>query len=505
MSATVAGSPSHPKTTLWQRQLQHYPAEGARRFYLALVVLITVALYYELYVGAGVAPLVMRDLHMPFEYLVLTLAIANACGAFASLLAGLSDRFGRANLVVYGLLIVGLLTGVAVPAVHTRFAYAALGVAVGFVEGIILVATPALIRDFSPQVGRATAMGFWTIGPVLGSLLTSAVNSATLDSLPGWRPQFIICGAFGIVVFVLAFIFLRELKPALRDQTMVNEQDRQLNERRAATGAGHADTRNPWGQMLRPDIIGSALGVSLLLLVYYTTVAFGVIYLVTVFGFSPGRANFLLNWSWAANAVALIVAGIWSDKLRVRKPLMLAGGIGAALMIWLFMGHGQNTHPSFAVMALIASGISILMGGAYATWMASFTETIEAHNPALTATGLAIWGWLLRLVVTGSFLALPHVVNTVTVLVEAPGTLAAAKQIKAANAPMPPELAAELQAIGQAAHDTAGQWQAWYTICALGAVAFVFLIFSMKGRWSPKRALQDELDHNAAVARELAG
>ena len=32
----------------------------------------------------------------------------------------------------------------------------------GFVEGICLVATPALIRDFSPQVGRATAMGFWT-------------------------------------------------------------------------------------------------------------------------------------------------------------------------------------------------------------------------------------------------------------------------------------------------------------------------------------------------------
>ena len=39
--------------------------------------------------------------------------------------------------------------------------------------------------------------------------------------------------------------------------------------------------------MLRADIIGSALGVSLLLLVYYTTVAFGVIYLVTVFGFTP--------------------------------------------------------------------------------------------------------------------------------------------------------------------------------------------------------------------------
>ena len=40
---------------------QHYPKTGARRAYLALVVLITVALYYALYVGGGVTPLYMRS------------------------------------------------------------------------------------------------------------------------------------------------------------------------------------------------------------------------------------------------------------------------------------------------------------------------------------------------------------------------------------------------------------------------------------------------------------
>jgi MFS family permease len=57
---------------------------------------------------------------------------------------------------------------------------------VSFVEGIILVATPALIRDFAPQVGRATAMGFWTIGPVLGSLTVSADQHA--DAAERTRP-----------------------------------------------------------------------------------------------------------------------------------------------------------------------------------------------------------------------------------------------------------------------------------------------------------------------------
>ena len=50
-------------------------------------------------------------------------------------------------------------------------------------EGICLVATPALIRDFSPQVGRATAMGFWTSGPVIGSLIVSVVGSATIPAV----------------------------------------------------------------------------------------------------------------------------------------------------------------------------------------------------------------------------------------------------------------------------------------------------------------------------------
>ena len=373
------------------RQLAHYPAPNIRRRYLALVVLITVALYYALYVGGGVAPLAMKAMGISFDFLVGSLAIGNALGAFASLLAGFMDRFGRARLVVYGLLVVMALTTFAVPQVHDKYAYAGLGIIVGFVEGIILVATPALTRDFSPQVGRAAAMGMWAMGPVLGSLLTSAVVGSTVTLFGAWQAQFQLCGVFGLVVFMLAFLFLKELKPELRDQIMVNERDRLLNELRARGLDVRAAHAHAWRQVLRPDILASAFGVSVLLLVYYTTVAFGVIFLVVIFHFTPARANLLLNWCWAANAVALLGAGLLSDRLRVRKPFMLLGGSGAAAMIWVFLAHGAE-RPSFAAMALVACTISALLGIAYAAWMASFTETVEAHNPALTATGLALAG-----------------------------------------------------------------------------------------------------------------
>ena len=316
---------------LWNRELATYPEHGTRRLYLLLVVLITVALYYELYVGGGVATLMLPELKIPFPVFVYVLAAGNLLGAFASLLAGLADRFGRANLVVYGLLLVGLITLFWMPNLKTTLEWGIATSAVAFVEGIVLVATPALIRDFSPQVGRATAMGFWTVGPVLGSLAVSAVNTATLPYTHTWQSQFVICGVIGLVIFLLAFLFLRELAPNLRDQVMVSERDRVLVELKAKGLDIEASLRNPWRQMMHLDVIASALGVSTLLLFYYTAVGFGIIYLVTVFQFSVADANALSNWSWGVNALALIVAGLLSDRLRVRKPFMLVGGIGGVV------------------------------------------------------------------------------------------------------------------------------------------------------------------------------
>jgi MFS family permease len=487
---------------LWRRELNHYPALGVRRLQLGLVVAVTVALYYELYVGGGVATLLLGQLQMPFPYFVLILAFGNLAGAFASLVAGLTDRMGRANLVVVGLGIVGLLTLVVTPNVTTKLEYGLVYGAVAFIEGIILVATPALIRDFSPQVGRATAMGFWTVGPVLGSLAVSAVNSATLPKFGTWQSQYEICGVIGLVVFAAALFWLRELSPGLRDQIMVSERDRVLVEARAKGLDIEASLRHPWRQMMHVDVLASALGVSLLLLFYFTAVGFGVIYLITVFGYSVAEANGVANWAWGSNAVALIVAGVLSDRLRVRKPFMLAGGLGAAAMMYGYLMLA-GTHPAYWTLVFFTTGQSVLVGFAYTTWMASFTETVEAHNPALTATGLAVWGWIIRVVITIFFLCLPVVVSSVTPLVEAPYFLGLLHAALAAHTAPSPALMAQLGAIQEAAKAAPGQWRVWYEICIAGVAVFIGCIFLMRGHWSPAAAAADEAAHNEMVQREL--
>ncbi|NED67264.1 MFS transporter, partial [Streptomyces sp. SID10244] len=82
-----------------------------------------------------------------------------------------------------------------------------------------------------------------------------------------------------------------------------------------------------WRQMMRFDIVGPAIAISLFLMFYYIAVGFFVVYFATTFGYSEARANALANWYWIANAIALIVAGVVSDKIRVRKPLMAIGTV----------------------------------------------------------------------------------------------------------------------------------------------------------------------------------
>src|ERR1700735_4220615 len=270
---------------LWRRQLQAYPDTRPRLLYLAITVLATITLYYELYVSASVSTLILINLHMSFTCFVVTLAFGNLIGAFGSLFAGLADRLGRANLVVGGLLLTGIFTAFVIPAMTSKWGFGIATFVVGLVEGICLVATPALIRDFSPQVGRATAMGFWTAGPVLGSLIVAVVGSATIPAVvhnPGiWTHQYRICGIAGLVVFVVALIGLRELSPRLRDQLMVTMRDRALIEARAKGIDIEAALKHPFRQLLKPDVVVSSVAVSVMLLVYYTAVAFGVVYLAT--------------------------------------------------------------------------------------------------------------------------------------------------------------------------------------------------------------------------------
>ena len=429
------------------RDLESYPANSQRIVYLALSVAATIVLYYESYVLPSVAPLVLTTFHISFStYVFLTLG-SNLLGAMSSLIGSLSDRLGRANLVVYGVVVTSIIT-LAIAFTGVTALFIVLSLILGFVEGIILVATPALVRDFSPRLGRATAMAFWTVGPVGGSLIITLVASLTLSVFGTWQSQYIIAAIFGLIISALCFFGLRDLSPALRAQIMTALQEKTLLEARSRGIDVAAALKNPWRQMLRPQIIMSALGISLFLLLYYAAVAYFPIYLNTIFKYPLVLANGLLSIYWICDVIASIVTGIVSDRLEVRKPFMVYGAIANIIIILLFISRiGQPTSP--LLMGIIFALFGFTGPIAYVGWMAGYTETIEDINPALVATGIAVWGFLIRWVVVLSTLAFSFVVVNIK---------------------------------------NPAQWATWWWVCIAGVIVFLPTAFLTSGYWSPARA-----------------
>jgi MFS family permease len=431
---------------LGQRGLEHYPSNGWRIWYLALAVIATIMLYYESYVLPSVAPLVLHSFNLAVSSYALILLASNLIGALSAIFGSMSDRIGRSNLIVYGLLVTGVGT-LAISFTSTLGLFLTLIFVLGFVEGIILVVTPALVRDFSPRFGRALAMGFWTVGPVGGSVLATALASQTLPTYGTWQSQYVIAGIIGLAIFLLCFFCLRELSPGMRDQVMNSVREKELVESRAAGIDVEKALQHPWRQMLHPRLIVSALGISLYLLMYFAAVGYFPIYLSSIFKFSVAQANGLVSVFWIVNVIAAIAIGFISDRTLVRKPYMLVGCLATIVVTLLFISRiGVPTSAALMTVFLSLFGVTLAVG--YVTWMAAFTETIEDINPALVATGLAVEGFILRMIVVLSTLAFSFVVTN--------------------------------QLDGQ-------QWATWWWVCIAGLVVFIPTIFVASGYWRPTR------------------
>jgi hypothetical protein len=252
----------------------------------------------------------------------------------------------------------------------------------------------------------------------------------------------------------------------------------------------------------------------------------------------------------------------------------LVGAVGSIVMLIVFLLQATHAHTAFNTLIVLEVFLAAFISLTYAPWMAGYTEMVEAKNPALVGTGLALWGWILRLTVGLSFLFLPLVVNAVNpvvdnlplatpqiqnFLVQHPESVAFAQQHAAflgvlnepKNKPIVSRLAAnpsganiaaatvalgpknfalvvkyetqlkalvvpyetqldylaahqsQLTALQKGVAKSPKQWQHWLWVCVAGMALFIPTIWLNRGRWSPKKAREDEAEHEEDVAKEL--
>jgi len=466
-SAPAAGHASGPGIgRLWHRDLGGYPRGSYRIFLLAIVVLANIIFTWTVYAGNAATTVIFPHFGMTLNYYSDLLVVAGICGGLAAYITSFGDRWGRANMVVIGLAINAVFALWAVPDAPSKTWYAVFTCLLYLADGAIFVGTPALVRDFSPQLQRGLAMGFWTLGPVAGFFVLSVVANAYLPQVvtfANWQELYRFSGYAAIVMFVICLLFLRELSPGMRSQRMAAMHEHVLVEARARGLDLEALTRNRWRQMLHVNTVLSPIAINLFLVIYLTAISYFVFYLPEFLGFTLSSFNGLQEIYWGVDIVALLVFGWLSDRLLVRKPFMVAGSVGLIVAIILLMNAKHGV--SFTSMALILSLLSLSLACGYGPWFASFTETLEEHNPALIATGSSLYGFATRLVGVPFGLIIPHIVGS----------------------PL----------------ETASGWHTWFYVCIGCVVVFIPFIFTMHGHWRPSKARADLRRHQELVAAEI--
>lgn len=390
------------------RELAPYPSDRARLVQLALVVVATIGLYYQVAIGSVFAPQISAVLDLSLSQQLTVSLVAYAAGALAAAVTGLADRWGRANLVVYGLLATAGVT-FALGSVHTRQTYLVLTGTAGLVEGALLVATAALTRDFAPPPNRALALGCWAVGPAVGSLLATVSGPTSWLGGRYYGDQFRVGSAVGLGVFIIVFVGLRDLAPQLRAQVLFERRDRTLVRSQPPGTDLRPLLRARRRKLLRGDTIAPVVGMAFFL-AFAATANYLLVVFFPTYGLTAGPTRELVSWYWAAQAVTLVVTGVGSDRFGVRKPFVVAGGLLSATGLALLAIQATKVDTAYGHWLALIVLIAIGGGMAFGPWLASFTETVERRAPAGVAAGLAGWGATLRAVAALALIAFLQVV-----------------------------------------------------------------------------------------------
>lgn len=420
------------------RELSRYPVGARRLRFLTMAVLASLIVNFEGQISP-VLPLILDDLDMSLETYGLIGAAAVSVGAVSAMIGGrLADRWGRVVLLVPALFLTALCDFLTV-AVQTPTQFLVVRCLLLFSEGAAITITAGLVRDFSPRLGRATAFGFWTWGPVGANFLAAGIAAATLPIFTSWRSQFIIIGTIALLCSVIIALFIADLAPHLRDRAITSERELAAVE---AALSEEADLRRAGQLFGHRHLWAHTLGMTFWLVWYYTMQIFGPTIMVQAFGLAESQAATVTAIAWALNLLALVGAGWLSDRLQSRKPLILAGtvaGLGGLLYLVLLVDRGQ---ASVGQLIAVNAALGSVMAVAYAPWMALFSENMEDIRPDLQATAWGVFGLAVRVMIVAMLIVAPLVT-------------------------------------------AAGSWSAWLIVAMVCNAALIPAIFLFAGSWRP--------------------
>ena len=263
----------------------------------------------------------------------------------------LADTLGPRRVVAIGGLIAGLgsmLFGMAdtLTAASIGRLLVGLGVSVMFISMLKLNAAWFHDRHFATMTGATILLGN------VGSLLASAPLAWALNYI-SWRTAFVAVGVFSLLLAVLAWLLVRD-HPGRAGLPSMRELDGKLSH---AAHTGHwydgllvvLKNRYTWpGLWVNMGLAGSLFAFAGL---------WAVPFLRDVYGMDRAQATAHTTLLLAGFAIGAFFAGMLSDRIGRRKPVMTAGALVYCLC-WLPLLFGLPMNDVVSYVLFFAMGLS---------------------------------------------------------------------------------------------------------------------------------------------------
>ncbi|MDF1796625.1 MAG: MFS transporter [Coxiellaceae bacterium] len=333
--------------------------------------------FLRTFVGS-IAHQLISDLQLDIEqFTLISSAYYVAYGLMQIPVGILADKFGVKKIMIFAILTCALSTFLFA---HSQsFSQALLGrFFMGFGSSFAFVCLLVIASNWFPRrlfgffAGASQFIG--TMGPALaGGPLISWLMASHIS----WRLALSRIGAFGVVLALLAFIFVKN-KPRDGENTLLflsKNEPIMVRLRRLLK------TKQAWAIAVYSASVYVAIAVM--------AAVWGTDYLEAV-GLSQKTAAYMLTTAWLAYAVGCPLLGFLSDWSKRRKPfLILCAVLGLISMSLILYGHFASKiayEILFSMLGLAATGQNI-----------GFAAIAEHTNPDTKATALGLNNGLITL------------------------------------------------------------------------------------------------------------
>lgn len=283
-----------------------------------------------------------------YRVMQLSVAVYLACNGVLQVVVGpLSDMFGRRPVILWGfaIFVLASLGCVLAPSVEVFLAFRMLQAAV--VVGMVL--SRAVVRDLYPQDKAASMMAYVTMGMAVVPMLGPALGGV-LDELFGWKSNFWLLAALGLVTF---WVCRSDMGETAANQS--SSFGAQIREYPALLTSPRF-----WGYCLAAAFGSGAFFAYLGGAPYVGSEVYGMEpgLLGLYFG-APALGYFLGNWVTARYAVRFGV-----NRMILVGSVMATAGMGVSLALF-YAGFG-SVNLFFGFMSFIGLGNGLLMPNANA-------------------------------------------------------------------------------------------------------------------------------------------